>query len=165
MAGVHVPLVDDDKITKVYRYLFLDIEPNPGYRRGGIRRASILIGDNDNYWTGQLAQGSTQRSFRLEILRSGKTTDAWLVAGGGHDGLPNTTDSSVSTSIGVVPEGRWKADSISMALDSFGLTTPTLAFSTASRGRFLQRAIRPSVTHVSTSTLAEVELHDVTQPH
>ena len=50
------------------------------------------------------------------------------MAGGNYDGLPNNTDSDESTSIGVVPEGRWKAVSLESTEDTFKLEGPELAF-------------------------------------
>ena len=107
---VTVPVVDDLDIDSTYRFLFIDIAPGLGYRRGGNRRTAVLIEDNDAFWTGGLQIGNSVRNFRVQLLQSGSTQQANFVSGAALDGLTKPEDSTSSNASGVIPEGVFAAD-------------------------------------------------------
>ncbi|HYG35945.1 MAG TPA: hypothetical protein VEC99_14235 [Clostridia bacterium] len=123
-ALLPIQLVDDLHMRGT-RSLFLNIRADPvcRYRPSGTSRQLIRIEDNDVYWTGTMRDvyagtnvGFAELSFRLKLLRSESTNQAWLVNDGKLD--------SGTKGSGCIPVGEWRMD-VTLSTNSFdGVSEP-----------------------------------------
>ncbi len=104
---------DDLLISPAQRLVYIDIKDPIGitnYRTGGKTRHVIVLSENDGYWNGGFKGEGEVRSFRMKILRQGSVMQAYFVAGGAEDGLPQIEGEAVgfetSQTEGVIPLGE-----------------------------------------------------------
>ena len=139
VAQLPITLIDDMGISPE-RLILIDLDKNPPggfYRAAGAVLHVTCLSDNDSYWTGVAVDNTTQRNFRMRLLRNGSTTE-WSFVAGNEDGLPTEAadgsdlmGSSQSTGLipdfdfddtapdGTVPRGVWEA-----VASTFTLGTP-----------------------------------------
>jgi len=126
----------DDAIISPERVLFLEIQTDPTqpYARGGRTRHTVLLGENDAWWSGVLADKYAQRNFKLRLVHVGELTHAAFVAGAGNDGMPllesDTNAVKSSQSVGVVPVGTFPATVQFDSPTHFQITSPAMPAST-----------------------------------
>ncbi len=130
-AMIPITWIDDAEISPD-RLLFLEIQTDPAlpYARGGQTRHTVLLGENDAWWSGVLADKYAQRNFQLKLVHVGAVTQAAFVAGAGNDGLPLlASDTNVvksSQSVGVVPVGTFPATVEFDTPTHFKITSPAM---------------------------------------
>jgi hypothetical protein len=113
-ATIPLSWVDDDEISPL-RVLFLELVSDPAlpYARGGQTIHTVMLGENDAWWTGVLVSELGQRNFRLKRTSSNGVASAAFAAGAGLDGLPmleGEVDGARSDqSAGVIPVGDFPA--------------------------------------------------------
>lgn len=79
---LQVPIIEDTLIEEL-EWLKIRILPGIGYQVGAISDYVITITDNDAVWEGVFSTKGEELGFSIEILRSGETVDAKLLAEGG----------------------------------------------------------------------------------
>ncbi len=111
-ASISIPWVDNTN-SGATRLLFLQITNGPvdAYARGGRTRHTVVLSDNDSWWSAILKGKYSERNVRIKLLRGPSTSHVIFVAGGGQDGLPvlasEPPNNRSSQSEGVVPTGIW----------------------------------------------------------
>ena len=134
-TSVVIPItwIDDDQISP-NRLLFLQIEGGSGYARAGRTRHMILLGENDAWWEGVVADKYAQRNFRLKITNDANGTDACFAAGSGIDGLPplegETPGLESDQSVGIIPDGVFPVTVVSYTPSNFEINSPPLPATT-----------------------------------
>jgi len=113
-ATIQIQIVDD-LLLKGTRVLYMDLKRDTQglYRRGAVIRHTLVLEDNDGFWNGVMKDvysytksgsptngaGYGELGFRLKLLRSGATNQAFLVS---------TNDpNSPSRGVGTIPQGQW----------------------------------------------------------
>ncbi|MEX0331099.1 MAG: hypothetical protein AB3N64_06700 [Puniceicoccaceae bacterium] len=136
-ATIDISIVDDLVIKDVRRLLIdLSAEPPPGsfYRRAGRASHTVLLFDNDAYWTGVAKDATSERLFRLRILRqSGQGSEIAFVVGS-EDGMPELDGGQSSLSNGLVPdtpEGFWQATDVIDTAEQFRAVSPAMPVETS----------------------------------
>jgi hypothetical protein len=100
-AVIRVPVIDDLVIEDV-EMLVLDLEADPEkYLTGGASRHTVLIYDNDGYWSGVLRNDNSEQGFRLRLLRQGSTVQGAFVSS------KDTNNAAGLQGIGTIPSGDW----------------------------------------------------------
>lgn len=128
-ANVPLTLIDNQTISQQYRVVVLQLKTpatSPGYTIGGGDNITVVIGDNDAYWSGVLDDGSQQRNFRIRMLRQGGVSQVAFVAGYENDGMPRAAAAVVGTtdqSSGVIPVGIFGSAVTSNTLSAFDVTS------------------------------------------
>ena len=126
----------DDAVVSPDRLLFLEIKSDSAssYARGGQTRHTVLLGENDAWWSGVLSDDYAQRNFQLKLVHVGGLTQATFAAGAGIDGLPvlagETNAVKSSQSLGVVPIGTYPATVQFDTAAHFKITSPLMAAAT-----------------------------------
>lgn len=126
----------DDAVIKLTRLLILEIrtDQTQPYARAGQTVHTIVLNDNDAYWSGVLADTYAQRNFRLKLVHVGGVSQATFVAGAGNDGMPLlASDTNVvksSQSAGIVPIGTHSATVQFDATNHFKITSPAMPAAT-----------------------------------
>lgn len=120
-AVLPIRLVDDLRMSRT-RFLMINIDVDPvcRYRPAGSSRLLVRIEDNDAYWTGTMRDvyatatttnvGYTELGFRIKLLRSAETVQAWVV----NDGQADTE----LKGSGCIPIGEWVAET-ALSTNSF----------------------------------------------
>ena len=130
-ATLTLDWIDDDQISGA-RTLLLELVTANGlaYARGGQTAHTILLGENDAWWSGVLVTDFQQRNFRLKRTSSNGTKTATFAAGPGLDGLPllpgETEGSRSDQSSGVIPTGTFPAAIAFDSASQFKITSPAL---------------------------------------
>jgi hypothetical protein len=100
-AVIPIPLLDDLVIENV-EFLVLDLEADPEkYLPGGASRHTVLLYDNDNYWSGVLRNENTEHAFRLRLLRHATMVEGALVSS------LDTNSTTGVNGVGTIPPGTW----------------------------------------------------------
>lgn len=136
-AEIPVTIIDDLEISPE-RLLIIDLDKNvPGnaYRAAGAVTHVVCLGENDSYWDGVVIDNTTQRNFRMRLLRNGGTTQ-WAFVSGSSDGLPVATEggadiSATSQTTGLVPTTNLDGDAQEVFVATPSIFSPSsmLAFS------------------------------------
>lgn len=79
---LQVPITEDTEIEEM-EWLEIRIVPGDGYQVGALGEHVITIEDNDAVWEGLFTSKGEELGFSIEILRSGETVTAKLLAEGG----------------------------------------------------------------------------------
>ncbi|MCX7044200.1 MAG: dockerin type I domain-containing protein [Candidatus Sumerlaeota bacterium] len=118
----------DNMIVQPMRTIVLDILPDlaSGYWQGGIPRHTLLVMDNDSYWTGVMKNGLTELAFRLRILQNATSLSLTLVSS-----LDPASSIGVQ-GIGNIPSGQWGMNgTLSDAAQVFHATSVEIPMGTA----------------------------------
>jgi hypothetical protein len=113
-ASIPIQIVDD-LLLKGTRVLYLDLQRDTQglYRRGAIIRHTLVLEDNDGFWNGVMKDvysytnsgsptnrlGYGELGFRVKLLRSNATTNAFLVS--------TNNPNSPARGVGTIPQGEW----------------------------------------------------------
>lgn len=135
VAGTEVQLpitwIDDDQISPI-RLLFLELVTDPAlpYARGGQPVHTVMLNENDAWWSGVMSSGFEDRNFRLKRVHSNGTVSATFAAGAGQDGLPLLEGESEGArsdqSVGVIPVGSFPATVEADSTAHFKITSPAM---------------------------------------
>lgn len=129
-ATIAISWVNNTNINPT-RLIFLQITNGPAdlYARGGQTRHTIVLSDNDAWWSGLLRDKYSERNFRIKLLR-GANPQVIFAAGGGQDGLPvlasEPANARSSQSEGIIPVGGWQGTVVSDTPNHFKIASPTL---------------------------------------
>ncbi len=141
-VDIPIQLIDNDTIDAQNRAIVLDLIPTQDYSTGGRSRHVITIIDDDAYWSGVLRAGQLERDFRVQLVRSGATTEVVFVAGSGKDGLedptdvdPNSMADNTSQTEGLFPFGNHQATVIA---DTSSLFHVEVSLPMQARTKFFQ---------------------------
>ncbi|MGJ8723557.1 MAG: thrombospondin type 3 repeat-containing protein [Roseibacillus sp.] len=125
-----VNLIDNGIISKRMRILSIQIENSVGnYARGSNFETSLIIDENDAFWSGVLKDGYCETSFRLRQVITNGVNQFAFVAGSVFDGLPANPDATVGSSdqsAGIIPIGQHIATSVTQTSSTFDLTSPLI---------------------------------------
>lgn len=104
-AVIPIPLLDDLVVEEV-KTLVLDLELNlegepAKYIPGGASRHTVLVYDNDSYWSGMLRNDDTEQAFRLRLLRHGTAVQGAFVSS------LETNSADGIQGVGSIPPGTW----------------------------------------------------------
>ena len=97
-----IPLVDDLTMEDS-ESLVLEVEADPqdAYLAGPASRHSVLIGDNDTFWTGVLRREGAEQSFLMRLRQAGPVIEATLVSEFDPDHPERIRG------VGTIPHGEW----------------------------------------------------------
>lgn len=164
-ASLPLTLIDNLTLSPAYRVLILQVKSAAGYTIGGGFRTTVVIGDNDAYWSGVLDDGDQQRNFRLRMLRQGASSQVAFVAGSTNDGLPQNTQAGTSDqSSGLIPAGIHAAIVTSNTAAAFDITSPALPAGSQATlfgsGLTLNRVVRLRAgTGISPTAISSTAIH------
>jgi hypothetical protein len=126
-ATLPLTLIDNLTLSQNYRILILQVKSAAGYTIGGGFRTTVVIGDNDAYWSGSLDDGNLQQNFRLRMLRQGATSQIAFVSGSANDGLPQSAQTGTTDqSAGIIPAGVHATTVTANSATLFDITSPAL---------------------------------------
>jgi len=111
---IPIVIVDDLAIEDV-KLLVIDLEDHSDfvYQTGGASRHSVLLHDNDSYWSGVLRNDASEQAFRMRMLRQGTTVQAALVSNF------DTNDNTAMRGVGSIPSGVWNMTSATLTTNAF----------------------------------------------
>lgn len=117
VAQLPITLIDDMQISPE-RLILIDLDKNPPggfYRAAGAVLHVVCLSDNDSYWNGVAVDNTTQRNFRMRLLRDANSTE-WSFVSGNEDGLPTETADGAdlmgsSQTTGLIPDVDFVTDS------------------------------------------------------
>jgi hypothetical protein len=146
-AAIPVTLFDDLALEDV-KLLVLDLENDPdfAYQTGGATRHTMLIGDNDAFWSGVMRNESSEQGFRLRLLRQGGAVQAALVSS------LDTNNPANTQGIGSIPPGVWPMASAALTTNAFNAVStpipmgPSTLFGNANLLRTLSFSVQPDAT-------------------
>ena len=117
-ALLAIVIVDDLAIEDV-KLLVIDLENDPDfiYQTGGASRHTILLHDNDSYWSGVLRNDASEQAFRMRILRQGTAVQAALVSNF------DTNDTAAMRGVGSIPPGVWNMTSATLTSNAFAASS------------------------------------------
>jgi hypothetical protein len=130
-AFVTIAVIDNLAISGA-RAIQLQIVTDPAqpYARGARTRHTVIIAENDSWWTGSVTDTYAERNFRLRILRNASGSQMVFGAGAGRDGLAMLASEApaarTSLSKGLVPDGEWNATVVSDLPHRLHLSSPAM---------------------------------------
>lgn len=117
-AVIQIPLLDDLTVEDV-KIIVLDLvsnfeeAPENYLLPGGASRHTILLYDNDSYWSGVLRNDDTEHAFRLRLLRHGTTAQGALVSS------LDTNSANGVEGVGTIPAGTWPLSNVQITSTNF----------------------------------------------
>lgn len=130
-ANISIPLIDNLAISGA-RAIQLQIVTDPAqpYARGSRTRHTVIIAENDSWWTGSVMDTYAERNFRLRIMRNASGSQMLFGAGAGRDGLAMLASEApaarTSLSKGLVPDGEWNATVVSDLPHRLNISSPAM---------------------------------------
>ena len=145
-ATIPISVLDDLVIEDV-KMLVLDLESDPDkYLPGGSSRHTVLLYDNDAYWSGVLRNENTEHAFRLRLLRHATMVQGALVSSLDTNSLTGVNG------VGTIPPGTWSLATAQLTRTNFDAVsvpipvgTSTL-FGGSSLNRVLSLVAKPDQT-------------------
>ena len=107
---LNISLTDNAILSSELRVLNLEIQEVGGsYVRGGNFDTTVILRDNDCFWSGVLREGFCEVNFRARLIVENGIPEFAFVGGVQHDGLPSDTATGTDQSSGIIPTGVFTA--------------------------------------------------------